>query len=591
MTITGNTRVGISGGDGGGLVTVVNSTIADNVNPGAPAEVAFGIAGGCASFTLRHVTVAGNDRGVHFGSCSDDSYTVENTLVVENTSGDCSFDGVPVLAGNTSLDSDGTCRTMSAGAGSIFSTVTNLAFFFPLADNGGPTMTVAVPPNSPAVDQGSSCTEARDQRGASRDALCDIGAFERSAAVIMNSATGGGTVTFQTSAGAFVSFHPVAEANMPNQAGKPAGVTFPYGFFEWSIQLPAASGTADVAMTFPAAVPTPAQYWKVIDGIWRNVCLLLACTVDGNTLTIAFGDGGIADLDGITNAVIVDPGGLGSSDDGIDVTPPQFECDGPDGAWYAADVTIACSASDEGSGLADPADAAFSLATHVDPDVETSDARTDSRQVCDAAGNCATAGPIGGNRVDKKVPIAVISSPSPLATYQFGEVIAAGYSCADNGSGLSTCAGPVSDGAAIDTHSVGTRTFTVHATDVVGHESSATVTYQVECHYVSVGVSPSTVVAGNVVSIVTSLRSCSTSAQTVALRFTFTGLPRSRCHHAGTTIFTTPRFTLAPGSNRSLSFGFRVPRMTCAGDYSVSVATLVDGSLVETTSATLTVVR
>jgi len=142
-----------------------------------------------------------------------------------------------------------------------------------------------------AQEQSSRCTEARDQRGASRDALCDIGAFERSAAAIMNSATGAGAVTFQTSAGAFASFHPLAEANMPNQAGKPAGVTFPYGFFEWSIQLPAAGGTADVAMTFPAAVPTPAQYWKVIDGIWRNLCLQLACAVAGNTLTIPLGDG------------------------------------------------------------------------------------------------------------------------------------------------------------------------------------------------------------------------------------------------------------------------------------------------------------
>jgi len=301
---------------------------------------------------------------------------------------------------------------------------------------------------------------------------------------------------------------------------------------------------------------------------------------------------GIADLDGITNVVIVDPGGLGSSDDGIDVTPPQFECDGPDGAWYAADVTIACSASDEGSGLVDPADAAFSLATHVDPDVETSHARTDSRRVCDAAGNCATAGPLGGNRVDKKAPIAVISLPSPLTAYQFGEVVAAGYSCSDNGSGISTCAGPVSDGAAIDTHSVGTRTFTVQTTDVVGNESSATVTYQVECHYVSVGVSPSTVVAGNAVSIVAALRSCSTNAQTVALRFTFTGLPsRSRCQHAPTTILTTPRITLEPGFNRSLSFRFHVPKRTCAGDYLVAVATLVNGSLEETTSAALTVVR
>jgi hypothetical protein len=408
----------------------------------------------------------------------------------------------------------------------------------------------------------------------------------------MNSTTGAGTVTFQTSAGGFADFLPVAEESMPNQAGKPAGVTFPYGFFEWSIQLPAAGGTADVAMTFPAAVPAPAQYWKVVNGVWMDVCRELPCTVDGNTLTIPFRDGGIEDLDGITNAAIFDPGALGSSDDVIDVTPPEVECDGPDGAWHAADVAIACSAFDEGSGLADPADAAFSLVTHVGPGVETSDARTDSREICDGAGNCATAGPIGGNRVDKKAPDVVISSPSAVRAYRLEEVVAAEYSCSDDGSGVDNCAGPVGSGAAIDTQSGGAKTFTVRASDVVGNESATSVTYQVECRYLSLGLSPSTVAAGSVVRVAAGLRSCSTEAEKVILRFTFTGhRHRSGCQDVRTTILTTPPFRLSPGFHGSLSFPFRVPKRTCAGDYFVSVGTFVDGSLVDTTSATLTVVR
>lgn len=49
----------------------------------------------------------------------------------------------------------------------------------PLADNGGPTKTMALPSNSPAVNKGALdvCT-ATDQRGISRDGKCDIGAFE-----------------------------------------------------------------------------------------------------------------------------------------------------------------------------------------------------------------------------------------------------------------------------------------------------------------------------------------------------------------------------------------------------------------------------
>src|SRR5262249_6993811 len=56
----------------------------------------------------------------------------------------------------------------------------------PLANNGGPTFTHALPPGSPALDTGDAgaCATApinnRDQRGRSRPqgAGCDIGAYE-----------------------------------------------------------------------------------------------------------------------------------------------------------------------------------------------------------------------------------------------------------------------------------------------------------------------------------------------------------------------------------------------------------------------------
>jgi hypothetical protein len=67
-------------------------------------------------------------------------------------------------------------------------------------------------------------------------------------------------------------------------------------------------------------------------------------------------------------------------------------------------TTIACTASDTESGLANPADASFALTTAVAAGEETADALTDSRQICDVAGNCATAGPIGGNKIDLKAP-------------------------------------------------------------------------------------------------------------------------------------------------------------------------------------------
>lgn len=48
----------------------------------------------------------------------------------------------------------------------------------PLADNGGPTMTMALPEASPAVNAGNGTCSAADQRGVARVGGCDAGAFE-----------------------------------------------------------------------------------------------------------------------------------------------------------------------------------------------------------------------------------------------------------------------------------------------------------------------------------------------------------------------------------------------------------------------------
>ena len=87
-----------------------------------------------------------------------------------------------------------------------------------------------------------------------------------------------------------------------------------------------------------------------------------------------------------------------------DTAPPAIQCSAPDGQWHASDVLLACTASDLQSGLANPVDASFSLSSHTAAGAETSNALTDSRQVCDKAGNCAVAGPIAGSKVDRKPP-------------------------------------------------------------------------------------------------------------------------------------------------------------------------------------------
>ena len=96
--------------------------------------------------------------------------------------------------------------------------------------------------------------------------------------------------------------------------------------------------------------------------------------------------------------------GIDSAAFKIDLTAPTVDCGSADGLWHANDVSIACSASDELSGLGVSGNSSFSLSTTVGADVETSNASTGSRDVSDVAGNTSTAGPIAGNMVDKKKP-------------------------------------------------------------------------------------------------------------------------------------------------------------------------------------------
>ena len=166
----------------------------------------------------------------------------------------------------------------------------------------------------------------------------------------------------------------------------------------------------------------------------------------------------------------------------LDQTAPAVHCDPADGLWHASDVSITCTASDGASGLANLGDTNFNLSTIVPNGSETANAATTSRSVADLAGNTATAGPISGNKVDKKAPSITISAPTNTV-YLFGQSVAASYTCADGGSGLALCAGPVTNGANINTASVGTNTFTVNATDNVGNAGSASVNYSVNYNF------------------------------------------------------------------------------------------------------------
>jgi Ca2+-binding RTX toxin-like protein len=87
-------------------------------------------------------------------------------------------------------------------------------------------------------------------------------------------------------------------------------------------------------------------------------------------------------------------------------------------------------------------------------------------------------------RRDTTAPAADIVTPPDGAVYARNQTVGADYSCEDEaeGSGLKSCEGTVAKGQPIDTGSLGTKTFTVRATDNAGNASFVAHTYTVaEC--------------------------------------------------------------------------------------------------------------
>ena len=137
----------------------------------------------------------------------------------------------------------------------------------------------------------------------------------------------------------------------------------------------------------------------------------------------------------------------------IDQTGPTLGCARPGGAWHSNNVAIPCTAGDGLSGLTSPADASFALSTNVAAGTASASASTGARQVCDVAGNCATAGPIGGIKVDRQPP-GITASAFPLSGGSGWSTadVTVSFACSDGvgGSGIASCFGPVTvtaDGA------------------------------------------------------------------------------------------------------------------------------------------------
>ena len=185
VNIVGSTFAGNSAVYGGalavtntGAVNIVNSTFSANSASGFGGAITTDYPG----MTLSQVTFAGNaaPTGSALSVAGGVPVTVRNTLFASGSGGGHCTN--PIDSGANNLNFADPAGANSCGPSVA---VTADPLLGPLADNGGPTPTMALGVGSPAIDAGAAAgSPPVDQRGIARPqgAGVDIGAYERAAA-------------------------------------------------------------------------------------------------------------------------------------------------------------------------------------------------------------------------------------------------------------------------------------------------------------------------------------------------------------------------------------------------------------------------
>ncbi len=127
---------------------------------------------------------SGTGGGVYLDSTSGSAAHVGNSLLALNRVNFNLAAGLDCATAGPSFDSLGhNLLTANGGSCPGFSAPGDIVRAQPrigkLADNGGPTETVALRRGSPAISHAGASAPGRDQRGHKRDPHPDAGAFER----------------------------------------------------------------------------------------------------------------------------------------------------------------------------------------------------------------------------------------------------------------------------------------------------------------------------------------------------------------------------------------------------------------------------
>jgi CSLREA domain-containing protein len=182
-TVFGNQAFNSGGGiSNNGALRAVNSTLSGNrvIDPFG-ADRGGGLRSTGGSVEMLNVTINVNEAGTGGGIVNDGGTVSVRNVIVANSPGHANCEG-PITSAGHNLDSGATCGF--TGPGDLSNTDPLLG---PLANNGGPTNTHALLPDSPAVDAGTnnSCPDT-DQRGVPRPQdgdgdgmpVCDMGSVE-----------------------------------------------------------------------------------------------------------------------------------------------------------------------------------------------------------------------------------------------------------------------------------------------------------------------------------------------------------------------------------------------------------------------------
>jgi hypothetical protein len=175
-TLAGNSSGGANGGaiyNDNGSVVITQSTLSDNVGSSGGAIYNDG------ALTLRHCTIANNNAGIRGGGIQmEKAMTIENSIVAGNTArlGGDIYNSEPLTRVGTSIVPS--LLHASAGLTGSGSILIVDPLLTGLAANGGPTRTMGLQSNSPAIHAAVGSAITSDQRGSAVSGIPDIGAFE-----------------------------------------------------------------------------------------------------------------------------------------------------------------------------------------------------------------------------------------------------------------------------------------------------------------------------------------------------------------------------------------------------------------------------